>query len=137
MEYYYNIDNHVLVVSKVEANSMDDAIKKISRKLLWKMAKHEDLAIEIYTKKKNELSFDELKDKNMYVKVFPKYYKPNNQVMKTFTLTDEQVELLSDCLYTQMENNKRAKALISNFLLAKEIGDLNEKILELLAIIKQ
>lgn len=75
MEYYYNIDNHVLVVSKVEANNMDDAIKKISRKLLWKMAKHEDLAIEIYTKKRNELSFDELKDKNMYVKVFPKYYK--------------------------------------------------------------
>lgn len=63
--------------------------------------------------------------------------KPNNQVMKTFTLTDEQVELFSGCLYTQMENNKRAKALISNFLLAKEMGELNEKILELLTIIKQ
>lgn len=28
MEYYYNIDNHVLVVSKVEANNMDDSINK-------------------------------------------------------------------------------------------------------------
>lgn len=75
MKYNYNTDEHTLTVLSVEANNIEEAINKISKKMVWKLAKLKDFAIEIYLGERTKLSFDDLKNKDLYRKVFPKLIK--------------------------------------------------------------
>lgn len=75
MKYNYNTDESVLTVLSVEASNIDEAINKISKKMVWKLAKLKDFAIEIYLGERTKLSFDDLKNKDLYRKVFPKLIK--------------------------------------------------------------
>ena len=75
MKYNYNTDESVLTVLSVEASNIDEAINKISKKMVWKLAKLKDFSIEIYLGERTKLSFDDLKNKDLYRKVFPKLIK--------------------------------------------------------------
>ena len=75
MKYNYNTDESFLTVLSVEASNIDDAINKIRKKMVWKLAKLKDLAIEIYLGERTKLSFEDLKNKDLYRKVFPKLIK--------------------------------------------------------------
>lgn len=75
MKYNYNTDESVLTVLSVEASNIDEAINKISKKMVWKLAKLKDFAIEIYLGERTKLSFADLKNKDLYRKVFPKLIK--------------------------------------------------------------
>lgn len=75
MKYNYNTNEPVLTVLSVEAENIDDAINKIRKKMIWKLAKFKDFAIEIYFGDRTKLSFDDLKNKDLYRIIYPKLIK--------------------------------------------------------------
>lgn len=75
MKYNYNTDEPVLTVLSIEAENIDDAINKIRKKMIWKLAKLKDFAIEIYFGDRTKLSFDDLKNKDLYRIIYPKLVK--------------------------------------------------------------
>lgn len=74
MRYYYNIDEPILTTLSIDAKDMDDAIAKIRHLMIWKLAKYRDEAIEIYTKDRCSLTFEELGNPEIYRKIFPKFW---------------------------------------------------------------
>ena len=75
MKYNYNTDESFLTVLSVEASNIDEAINKIRKKMIWKLAKLKDFAIEIYFGDRTKLSFDDLKNKDLYRIIYPKLVK--------------------------------------------------------------
>lgn len=75
MKYNYNTNEPVLTVLSIEAENIDDAINKIRKKMIWELAKLKDFAIEIYFGDRTKLSFDDLKNKDLYRIIYPKLVK--------------------------------------------------------------
>lgn len=75
MKYNYNTDEPVLTVFSIEAENIDDAINKIRKKMIWKLAKLKDFAIEIYFGDRTKIYFDDLKNKYLYRIIYPKLVK--------------------------------------------------------------
>lgn len=73
MTYNYNTDSPVLTVHTVEAENIHDAISKIRHRMIWKMAKIKDMAIEIYLGERAKLSFEDLSNKEKYIIIYPKF----------------------------------------------------------------